>query len=144
MTGFDLARFIFLLDACINVLWGTLLLLEGPIPSTELSWILRFTGSTDLAGFLLLAIGFTVIYVIGYKHSSPMLSFITLICSLPFVFAPALGSIGQVMLEHYADGTPRPWYFILTGQTRTICIALIESAAFISFFRGNIRWTTRQ
>ena len=129
----NLAKFILSCRAGVTILWGLLLFAYGSIPSTELSWIVVFTGSPGAAAAVLIVIGMGCLFAI---HGLPrsVLSFSILLLLLPVVLIPAIGSIQQVIAQHYADLTPRPWQFILTGQSNTIAAGLIDLAAFVTLF----------
>ena len=88
------------------------------------SWLMLI-----VLGALLIAM---VMFRPPLRSESPALVVLILLLmavSTSTVVIPAVGSIQQIIAGHYADGTPRVWYFILTGQTNTIAAALVYIAA---------------
>ena len=139
----SLARLTLLIRAVVSIIWGILLLAFGPIPCTELSWIMTFAGSAKAAGLILVASGIAVSTVLLTRIPSILL-FIVLILSFPIVLIPAVGSVQQVIAQHYADMTPRPWQFILAGQSNTIVASIVQSVSIIWLFRREREWSWTQ
>ena len=136
LSDMSLAKFILSIRCITLIVWGILLHFYGSIPSTELSWLMVFTGSPRVAGTLMTLSGCGCLYAI-HRMPKSLLSFAILLLLLPAALIPAVGSIQQVIAEHYADGTPRPWQFILTGQSNTITAGLISVASFVALFWRN-------
>ena len=138
------ARMTLLLVAVLHFTWGLLLLVYGPIHSTELAWLMKYALGATPAGLILIALStWTILIAARVTSHRSLANSIALALSMFTVMAPAAGSVAQVIAGRYADGAAYPREFIFTGQSNTILLAFLYIVAVIRLYNER-QWTPQR
>ena len=120
-------RFIFFLAITLHLTWAVLLLSDGSVANTtpinETAQVFGRYGTAAAYAFMSL----TTLYALWKDNTNPF----WLIPQTAILGAATAGGLAAVASGQYADGTARPWQFILADQLPTILLALFHLIAVI-------------
>jgi hypothetical protein len=112
-----------------HVLAGTLIILDPQAGhSTGPDGVVRLIGKNEVAGGLMLA---SSLLALWYLRGG--VSVVWLLPQQALLILAAANAIGAVMVEQYADGTPRASEFILTDQLPVILMAAFHLLVLFEF-----------
>ena len=132
---------IFWLVCCLHAAWGLCLLASAdPLGITALYVLRSFNhfavGSTLLASSALAALRI-------YARIEGRRGFALLLPQELLLSTSAIGAAYRAYIHAYADGVPRPFFFIMPDQLPIIAIFVIHSAMLVYQHREG-RWSLQQ
>jgi len=120
-------RFIFFLAITLHLTWAVLLLSDAsPAGTTPISQTATIFGRYWTAA-VFAVVGLAALYALWRDNANPF----WLIPQTAILGAATAGGLAAVASGQYADGTARPWQFILADQLPTILLALFHLIAVI-------------
>ena len=134
-----LGKYILLFASTLHFGWALLLLLDpAAAGSTPIDIIVRISGGAYRGAFTLTVVASMATgYLFLKRQVSPSAMALLLVPQQLVLFMSAGSGLFAVITQHYADGVPRPWAFILSDQLPVILASLLYTVAVIeSSFRG--------
>jgi hypothetical protein len=126
-----LGKYIIVFASLMHAGWAVLLLISPTAAgSTPVSIIVKVCGGpyrTAFVGFV--ASAMAIVFPFFRRRVSNTALAIMLIPQQVLLFMSAGAGIYAAAVQHYADGVPRPWPFILSDQLPVILAALLYTIA---------------
>jgi hypothetical protein len=140
------ALYVVALVSFMFALWAVLLISSGKAAhANPVSPVVAFTGGWEIATGVLLAAAVPAQPVVWLpRRASRWPSWLLLLALTPqqlVLLISAVGGIHAAAAGHYADGTVRPWQFIVTDQLPVILLAIIYTVAVL---RLAAAWSRRR
>lgn len=114
----------------LHVTWAFVSLIgDGTaLRSTALSGVANIFGRT-LTPWMLLTVAFLAMS--AFTTQNRHVRFFLMIPQQSILFMSVCAALMAIWLEHYADGVPRPWPFIMADQMPTLIAAVCYTVAVV-------------
>lgn len=130
-----LGKYIVLFAAALNLGWSALLFIDPDLGgATPLHILVMFFGGpipTAIILVLAAASGLTYIRIRAVSQDWSEWLPVLLLPQMVLLWMSAVAGILAVLSKHYADGTIRPWPFILADQLPVMLLALLYTATVV-------------
>ena len=114
----------------VHLVWGAVILLRGP-QNTAPTWLIGQWLKNDAGWAYLAAAGAALA---AFMVKDRMIGLGLCLPQQALLLLSAGGSLACVLRGAYADGSQRPWPFILVDQSPNILVAVFHSLALLEVF----------